>query len=124
ESEAVGVAISSDANLCFALPHALAQGLKKMVVRFGCMPAEQYVPIVMHGCDFNPSFAQQRVRVAASCAPKRIEHHAQSRFFNGSQINGFPQTRKIGWFYVKVLNRSLVPVARCTFFGDLRFNLL
>src|SRR5438105_3234610 len=37
DSEAVGVAIGSDANLCFALPHALAQGLKKMVVRFGCM---------------------------------------------------------------------------------------
>ena len=72
--------------------HFFSHGLEQMIVRFGSVPAEKDVAVIVDGCDFDSGLAQQFVRVASRGSPKWIEHHAQSGFPNSGEINDLSQT--------------------------------
>src|SRR5438067_2340299 len=48
DTEAVGVAVSGDRDLRLGLAHLLFSIFEQMIIRFGRMPTEQYIAVIMN----------------------------------------------------------------------------
>src|SRR5712664_347735 len=83
DSEAVGVSVGGDTDVCLHCSHLFAAAFEQVVVRFGSMAAEEDVTAIMDGRDIYAGFAQQRVGIPARGAPEGVEDYAQIGLFYG-----------------------------------------
>ena len=87
DAEAVGVSVGGDDEAGTDLVHLGLGVAQQMIVRFGCMAAEEDVAVVVDGFDGNSDRAKDVAAVASGCSPEGVEDNLDLTVGDGMEVD-------------------------------------